>query len=504
MADEDDDIVEDIEKTEDKPSDDVEADEKPDKEMPAPEDEDKATEEEDKDAEAIAENEAEKKGPKEEASDMLAELPKDETKAAPDDTLEPSTPPSQLDRYQNFINQYKKLQENRQRSDLAAGLIAAGGKIGQSIAGKYSGQFNPDLTGVKLMEQQASRPISDMEQQLAAQGSVNQLQTSMAASDPTSPQSKLTRDYLKTRLGINLPDNVSAADAQMLLKTVGKPLQSKFQAKTGIYIDDSGKEHKILASYDPLTGKIYNQTTHEEIPNERFIPEGLNPYQMVKGEQGQQQQFNKSRGGAPTNIQGHDVSNITDPHQLYVTLKPEDRKELNDKLVPAFNKATEKTQQRLTHVPVIMQRLQEAQTNPAALPQLKAELARFDVGDQRLAAQEFNMFGQRGGYKGWEDWLNNHTTGTISNDFAENMAKAINGVAVDLRGELSNKAEEQANLMASRTKANPQSVAKLIYGKYQPQVDKVRVRNIDTGVVGTIPKANLQKALDSKKYEVVQ
>lgn len=434
-------------------------------------------------------------------------------KAPAKETAPAVSPESQLDRYKNFIDEYKQLQQHRQRMDTATALLAAGGKIGQSIAGKYSGNFNPDLTGLQLVQQAANRPVTDFEQGQIVQGRGIQLQGEMAANDPNSSQSVMVRQYLQQRFpNITVPPNLTYADSSAFLKNVGKPLNSRFQSKVGLYTDDEGKQHKINASFDPTTGKIYNPSTGKEIPNDRWTPEGLNPYQMIKNPNtGELEPFNKSIGSVPqststTRNKEQTIPSATTAHELYVSLNPSDRKELNDKLVPAFNKATEKTQQRLTHVPVIMERLKEAQTNAAALPQLKAELARFDVGDQRLAQQEFNMFGQRQGYKGWEDWLSNHTTGTITPDFAMNMAKAIQNVATDLQGELSNKAEEQANLLAKRNEANPQLAAQLIYGKYKPsqQSDKVKVKNLETGVVGMIPKANLQKALESKKYEQVQ
>ena len=410
----------------------------------------------------------------------------------------------QLDRYQQFLDDYKKLQDQRRKGDLVNGLIAAGGKIGQSMAGKYSGNFVPDQNGNQMLAKMNERPTQDFEQNQVVQGRELQLQSEMSAHDRKSPQSVMVRNYLNQRLGMNLPDTVSASDAQMLMRTVGRPQNSKFQSKTGVYIDDDGKEHKILASYDPSSGKIYNTTTHQEIPNDRFVPEGLNPYQIVKGEHGQQEQFNKSRGGTPTNVVNQPgADKAANPVELYATLQPDERKLLDTQLRPAFNKETEKTRQRLTHVPVIMQRLQEAQTNPAALPQLKAELARFDVGDQRLAAQEFSMFGQRMGYQGVMDWLEAHTNGTISKDFADSMSKAITNVSNDLKGELNDKAEEQGNLLTQRTKADPKIAAKLIYGGYTTPEPKVKVRNLQTGKEGFIPKKNLKAAIASKKYQEI-
>jgi hypothetical protein len=435
----------------------------------SPEKEDEETDKETSHADDIGQQETEKKSPDQEihddAEDLLGKLPKTDVQ---------EEAPTKLDRYQNFINEYRKLQDQRQKSDLATGLAAAGAKIGQSMAGKFSGQFNPDLTGIKLAQEQASRPVSDLEQQQVVQGRGMQVQSEQNANDPNSPQSKLTRNYLKTRLGLDLPDDVSAADAQALLKTVGRPVQTKYQKVNGTYTDEKGQQHRVSANYDPTTHS-YVDVNGNKLPD-NFVAEGLNPYQFTRDPiTGNLLQVNKSRGGTPTQVQGAALNAAAlaqNPNQLYAAMNPNDRKELNDKILPAFNKETEKTQQRLNHVPVILQRLQEAQTNPAALPQLKAELARFDVGDQRLAVQELNMFAVRQGYKGFSDFLNAHTTGTISPDFANQMGQAITHVSDNLKEQMSQAAEKHAMTMINRLpegqKVNQQAMAGLVYGGYKP------------------------------------
>lgn len=420
-------------------------------------------------------------------------------------------PQSSLDRYQQFIDQYKKLQDQRRNTDLASGLAAASGKIGQSIAGKYSGHFTPDPTGPKLIKEMGERPVQDFEQNQLVQGRQLALKGSMDASDPTSPQSQMVRNYVNQRLEMNLPDTVSAADAQLLLKTVGRPTQTKYQKVNGTWTNpETGTSERMSAVFDPSTGTYKNADTGKPLPG--FLAEGLNPFQTtINPNTGEPEIFNKSRGTAPTPAgpsKAPALAAAETPNEVYATVSPEVRKELNSKIAPEFNKATEKTRQRLTHVPVIMQRLQDAQTNPAALPQLKAELARFDVGDQRLAQQEFNMFGQRMGYEGVMDWLNAHTKGTISKDFADSMAKAIGAVSEDLKGEMNDQAEERASQLIARFPEEAKNVdagkiAPLIYGGYKPKVEKVKVRNLETGQEGMIPKANLKKAIASKKYQEI-
>lgn len=422
--------------------------------------------------------------------------------------LQESKPSSPADKYRNFLDTYQKLQKQRQTGDLVAGLVGAGDKIGQSMAGRYSGNVKPDLSGVELLQQQAGKPVTDFEQAQVVGGRGLQLQGLMNAADPNSQQSKLTRQYLSQRLGLNLSDDVSAQDAAAMMKMVGRPMQTKYQKVNGTWVDPTtGKAQRMSAIFDPGTGTYKNADTGKALPG--FLAEGLNPFQITKDPNtGQNQILNKSRGiVSPLDNGQAPVGEATTPQDVNASLDPVTRKELNDKVTPAFNKETEKIQQRLNHVPVILQRLDEAQTNPAALPQLKAELARFDVGDQRLAQQELEMFAKRQGYKGWEDLLQAKTQGTISSDFADDMRTAISHVSDNLKDQISQAAEKHAKTLANRMppgqKVDPQVIAPLLYGDYKPKqsADTVHVRNLETGQDLIIPRSNLKKALDSKKYQ---
>ena len=380
---------------------------------------------------------------------------------------------NQLNKFKQYMDQYKQLQDQQRKGDVVNGLIAAGGKIGQSIAGRNSGNFVPDPTGNAMLAKMNERPLQQFELGQAVQGRGMQLQSEMAAADPDSPQSKLVRKYVETRLGLKLDDDVSAADAQMLLKTVGRPIQTKYQKVNGTWTDPTTNESKRMSAiFDPGTGTYKDATSGQPLPG--FLAEGLNPFQTVTNPNtGEREVFNKSRGGAPTPMGGKaPVTVSSSPQDINAGLDPVTRKELNDKIVPNFNKLTEKTQQRLMHQAPIMAKLEEAQLNPAAYAQLQAEMARFDVGDQRLAQQEFNMFATRHGYKGWGDWVQKNSTGTISPDFAQDFAHTINNTVRGMQQDLNEQAEKQASLLINRLppgqKADPKAVAKLIYAGYKP------------------------------------
>lgn len=204
---------------------------------------------------------AEEVGPLDEGQEISDYAPsQEEISKASDDILStiPSQAPSRLNQFQDMLGQYAALQNQRRKSDLVAGLAAAGAQIGQSMAGKYSGNFKPDMSGVEILQQQANRPVTDFEQAQTVKGREGQLYSQMSAMDPTSPQSKLIRDYLNKRVfnpnheeGKDLPEDVSANDAILLLKTVGRPGQTKFQ-QLPVVNQQTGE--KTMAVFNPTLG----------------------------------------------------------------------------------------------------------------------------------------------------------------------------------------------------------------------------------------------------------
>lgn len=204
------------------------------------------------DSDDMGREEAEARTPdesiKDASNDLLASVPDadkvDEGPAPQSSSMSP------LERYKSYMEQYKKLQDQQRKGDLVNGLIAAGGKIGQSAAGRYSGNFNPDQAGNQMLAKMNDRPVQQFEQGQIVQNRGLELQANVNSHDPASPQSRLVREYVKTKLGLNLADDVSAADAQMLLKTVGKPGATHYQQMPMV---NQQTGEKIMGSFNPTT-----------------------------------------------------------------------------------------------------------------------------------------------------------------------------------------------------------------------------------------------------------
>lgn len=421
--------------------------------------------------------------------------------------LQKSLPPygERAHPYQQMLQQYRDLQDQNRKNNMLLGILAGGQIAGQGLTGRASGNFKTDLSNIDMLRQMSAQPVKDFEEAQKYEKNAAGLQVQEQSIDPSSDMSKAGRRFWKEKFKEELPETTSMSDIEKLLKSIGRPATSKYQKVTGTVKDPvTGKEIRMSAWADPQTHTYIDDSGK---PLVGFIQEGINPFQVTKGEHGQNQIFNKSRGGAPVTLTSSNnfISSKT-PSDIYSQFQPEDRKYLNDKIVPAFNKLNEKTIQRLGHVDPILQRLQEATTNPAALNQAKAEIARFDVGDQRLAQQEFNMFLQRHGMPGWQDWLAERTTGTIPQDLADAMTSTIKKTAATLQNEVNQKAEEQAKLVISRMPKNqqidPKLVAPLIYGKYTPsqapQEEKVWVTSSNTNKRLLLPKDKVEDALKKK------
>lgn len=485
-----------------------------------------------------------------------------------------------------LMAQYSDLQQQRNKNNTLTNYMRAGDKIGQSLAGRYSGKFDADTSFYDNIDKQSQQKVQDLPDQIKQADSDIQFGGLRSANDAESPMSRAYRQFVKSKFNLDVDPKTSAADLQALLKSFGRPVPSKFTDIHGYAIDPvTKKQYPMEASFDSATGIPYFQGTHTPIPPEmRFVKEGLSPFRYQKDRDGNWTKVTTARppgdyaipfpqgpgtNGAPPGVppmpgmiptapqapgvtvppsRGPGMNTISPkasgpsamgvpsaapmrgqgganaaannvpfaPDEVMPNVQPNDKTYLANKTIPMFNKETEKIQQRLSHVSNIMQRLKDAQTNPAALPGLKAELARFEVGDQRLAQQEFDLMSQRHGVPGWSDWLNDKTTGTISPAYADAMSEAIKGMDRSIRAELSKTAEKHAKQAiqfqlkdsAGRHGINPnrftpQNVAPLLYGEYQPK--QLDLRQKSTGKVFTYnDPAEYEAASKSGYFDLVK
>lgn len=185
---------------------------------------------------------------------MLGEMSPEDQEQAKDDELgeQLDEEPAPVDKYKKFLEDYKKLQDQRHKDLRNNGILQGVNQIAQGIAARKVPGYKVDNSGLARMgEQLANRPVEDFEQKQIVQGRQLGLQSDMAAHDAKSPQSVMVRQYLTQKLGMQLPETVSAADAMMLMKTMGKPQTTHF-AQLPVTNQQTGE--KTMAIFNPTTG----------------------------------------------------------------------------------------------------------------------------------------------------------------------------------------------------------------------------------------------------------
>jgi hypothetical protein len=405
-----------------------------------------------------------------------------------------------LTRYQQFMDEYKRLQEKRASDQRLIGLMSAGSTIGQSIAGGASGNFKVDPNAYAMAEKIANRPVEDFEQGQVVNSRQMQLKNEMDSNDPASPKSALIRKYFKEKLNIPLEENVSAADAMELIKTVGRPsqTQTKTQQVTFVadgktyqgffdpyrngYFDDSGKQHfnvqKVWAptiTKDPLT-------------------EQLTQVQRVAGEVPTAQPI-KSAGY----IKDKKVAERSeDPQQVYTNLTKAEQEQINI-AKKDYVSETKEIRSNFEEIDSIYKGLDQAVTNSATAAQMGTRIASaFQKGV--LSDKDVERYVQRKGLVNFiKDSSSRMASGTFSPSLVAELKEAMDLYRVALAKSMESNAQQKANLAAKRipTKVDPKMIVPLISGEFaeKPTDDNlVDVISAKTGQKLKLPKNKVEEA----------
>lgn len=451
----------------------------------SPEDDetDKETDEADLTAEREVDNQSVPEEITSQSNDLLSSIPKSQSN-------------SQLSKYQDFLNEYKALQDQRRKSDLVTGLIAAGGKIGQSMAGKYSGNFNPDQSGIQMLQKMADRPVQDFEQRQIVQSRGVQVQSEMDSHDPKSPQSRLVRKYINEKFpSLQLADDVSAADAQLLLKTVGKPGIMKPQLSQYL---NKGTGNPII--YDQQKNKMIDSVTGEQVNSGDFVRN-----YTTKDAHGNII-YTGGPGQAP-------VTAVSSKYGAIENMKPEQvesfqpDKEQRDAIKDSqasLNKQNEIAQKQFNAISKIKSTLSSNNKLSSAvirtqMPRLSGEVGNLNESEQQV------WTGSQAVNDQIEQWLSSKANSEITDTNKKELLQLINifeKSITDAANQAKDRTQQQLEvnyaiprIFSTKGLTTPGSLRK------EAPTNKVRVRNVKTGQVGLIPKENLQKALNSEDAE---
>lgn len=507
MARDEDDDIDDQDEAVANAADDVEKDlpveepeEKSDEREAAPTDKD--TEEELEDADIEGEDQATKKTPEQEMAEE-ADRESAEHKEEPD--LSPFAAPkptNEIDRYKNFMDEYKRLQEQRNKADVVNGLIAAGGKIGQSLAGKYSGNFVPDQTGNQMLNAMANRPLQEFGQgQMVQQEGMKNI-NEVAANDPTSPQSKLVRDYLNKRIpGLNLAPDVSAADAQMLMKTIGRPVQESMRFVNLTNTNPTSPDYgKTIMGKLSKTGAMYDSKGNPL--NENYVIQ--NAEQVMKDANGNIIGVNKNIPGmAPRQIQSSAYKPVESMTPQEVTnFKPDinQRKALGEEQ-KRMDTMTKAAREGVTAATNLEKALKSSNVYQGAT--LKTTLPKLMGFNGRMSPLEQQMWT---GSQAWNDrmeqYLQTASEGTLTDKNKQEALALLEDFKTNVNGDLQNIAKGSQQHLQQVYSIPGNFSAKAIQfpalASSGTHGDMVQVTSAKTGKTFMLPKDKVKDALAKK------
>ncbi len=153
-------------------------------------------------------------------------------------------PISNSDPYATMLQEYKRLQEQKNSNQRLVGLLRAGAGIGQAIAGGVSGNFNTDLSGFDYLNKMTEAPVQDFENQVKMQPQITGIRDQDQMRDPSSAVSEFYRQMaLKRGFDPQMVEGKSAWDLSEMSKVLGRPQQA-------------GKSFQQVRIRNPQTGVI--------------------------------------------------------------------------------------------------------------------------------------------------------------------------------------------------------------------------------------------------------
>jgi hypothetical protein len=221
--------------------------------------------------------------PDEQARDIDAALAL-ESQAPEDSQASPSIQKkaaSHSDPYSSMLDQYRELLRKRDDDKRNSALLLGANQIGQAFAGKHSGNFKPDNSGIEALDRLADQPITSFESEQKMKKVDTDLMDMTKMRDPTSMISEFYRTMAKKR-GLEVTDDMSAWDLAQMQKVMGRPgAEGKQFQQTKIYNPQTGQVETKLVNVvtgevrDPIGITGYSQVVRTDPQTKELI--GFNP-----------------------------------------------------------------------------------------------------------------------------------------------------------------------------------------------------------------------------------
>lgn len=405
-------------------------------------------------------------------------------------------------------NLLEELQKARMDQNQNLNLLQAGNMAAQAMASRYGAKIGDGSDVIKSMRDQTNQPIKDYKE-----GIENE------ENDPESDVSKFMREQAYATLKKISPDkeyNLENMTANQLKKSMGKLLGQQNQKANTRYVTIQDTDGKVksqlidmntgevikelgLAGYaygsqiDPVSGLLVS--TSKSDPNAVSVARPMGTTNKI---------------GAPVaSSNTPEATKSVTPYDIKTALNPKER-EILDKDVNTFQNEIKEEKRIISEIGAISDAsLVEAMKNPNAAKTIGAQIAKIMQGSRLTDADVKLYTGQEGVINVIKDYANEALTGTISPQKAQNIKKTLEVYNMALRKSLENRAKQAAEI--TKQNFNPElnlpteTMSKLYYiddKKIQGnESDKVRVK-LPNGKVGTIPKANLKKALEQGATEI--
>lgn len=404
----------------------------------------------------------------------------------------PSESDPRLSKYEDFMNQYKALQDQRKSDMDKTNLIAGLSMIGQGLARGRSAGYKSDASDVlKIGQQRANQPVTDFEQAQGVKAKGIGLEDEMDARDPNSHISKVYRDYATKRLGFKdaegnstLEDNVSAYDLQALLKGIGrngdtaktKPQLSQYLSKiTG---------NPVI--YDQSNNRMVDAVTGEVVPTGQFVKNYTT--KDAKGDL----VYAGGPGQAPVIAVPSQYSPVSEmaPKQLEKFQPNKEQRDALSEVQKSVNKQTEIAQKQFNAISKLKKTLMSGNKLTGAvvrtqMPRLSGEVGNLNESEQQV------WTGSQAIDDRIEQWLETHGESEITPENRKQLLGLIDtfeGSIKDATSQAKSNAQQQLeiNYAIPRTFSDkgltaPSSLEKknLVKKEYNKQTNKTRLTYSD-------------------------
>lgn len=158
--------------------------------------------------------------------------------------LQPQEANPNLQKYQDYLSQYKQLQDTAGKKETMLNALGGLQTIGASLAGKGYGNI-PDTSNLEPIRKSIQSAPQEFEQAQKVQATGLSLDDETQARDPNSQISQTYRKYANEKLKINFDPNTSAYDMMKLLKSAGRPAQNA--------------KGQVVRTFNPVTQQVEMQ-----------------------------------------------------------------------------------------------------------------------------------------------------------------------------------------------------------------------------------------------------